>query len=82
VENNRLKNRIWEDKFKINKEIILSHKFSNCGARPPPGRVLLVVWGARVFCMKDISILNEIWGQDKMYILVGTLLDRNILLIN
>jgi hypothetical protein len=28
--------------------------------------------GARVVCMRDMFILNEIWGQDEMYILVGT----------
>jgi hypothetical protein len=29
--------------------------------------------------MRDILVLNEIWAQDKMYILVGTLLGLNIL---
>jgi hypothetical protein len=28
--------------------------------------------------MRDIFILNEIWGQDKIYILVGTLLGLNM----
>jgi hypothetical protein len=39
------------------------------------------LWGAsprgaraRVVCMRDIPSLNEIWTQDKIYILVGTLL--------
>jgi hypothetical protein len=36
--------------------------------------------GARVLCMSDIFILNKIWAQDKIYILVGTLLGCNILL--
>jgi hypothetical protein len=30
--------------------------------------------GARFGCMTDIFISNEIWGQDKVYILIGTLL--------
>jgi hypothetical protein len=38
--------------------------------------------GARVVCMRDIFILNEIWMQDKIwaYILIRTLLSLNILL--
>jgi uncharacterized metal-binding protein len=39
-----------------------------------PGGREFFVWGA--------FILNEIWAQDKMYILVGTLLGWNILFIN
>jgi hypothetical protein len=31
--------------------------------------------------MWDIFILNEIWEQGKIYILIGTLLSLNILLI-
>jgi hypothetical protein len=31
--------------------------------------------------MRDIFILNEIWVQGKIYILIGTLLGLNILLI-
>jgi hypothetical protein len=42
---------------------------------PSPG-------GAQVVCMRAIFILNEIWTQDKIYILVGTLLGCNILLIS
>jgi hypothetical protein len=30
--------------------------------------------GTRVACMSDIFILHEIWSQDKIYILLGTLL--------
>jgi len=37
--------------------------------------------GGAFICMRDIFILNEIWAQDKIYILVGTLLGWNILLI-
>jgi hypothetical protein len=39
-----------------------------------PRGALLVLWEARVVCMRYIFILNEIWTQDKIYILVGTLL--------
>jgi hypothetical protein len=34
-----------------------------------------------VDCMRDLFILNEIWAQGKIYILIGTLLGCNILLI-
>jgi hypothetical protein len=37
--------------------------------------------GARFVCMGDIFILNEIWAQDKIYILIGTLLGLTISLI-
>jgi hypothetical protein len=40
--------------------------------RPPPG-AMLVLWGVRVLCMSHIFILNEIWAQGKIYILVSTL---------
>jgi hypothetical protein len=30
--------------------------------------------------MIDICLLNKIWGQDKIYILVGTLLGSNMML--
>jgi hypothetical protein len=43
--------------------------------RPPlGGGALLVFGGGRVVCMRDIFILNEIWTQEKVCILVGTLL--------
>jgi hypothetical protein len=42
----------------------IDQMFSNCGA-------LMVFCGARVVCMRDIFILNEIRTQDKLYILVG-----------
>jgi hypothetical protein len=32
---------------------------------PPGGR------GARIACMRDIFVLNKIWAQDKIYILVA-----------
>jgi hypothetical protein len=57
----------------------LVKRFSNCGACPLGG-VVGPVGGARVFCMRDIFILDEIWTQDKIYILAGTLLGLNILL--
>jgi hypothetical protein len=37
--------------------------------------------GLGLACMRDIFILNEIRTQDKIYILVGTSLNLNILLI-
>jgi hypothetical protein len=38
-------------------------------------------WGAQVVCVRDIFILNKLWAQDKIYILIGTLLGWNILLL-
>jgi hypothetical protein len=55
-------------------------RYSNCAAPPLPGG--FAVGRARVDCMKDIFILNEIWEPGKIYILIGTLLDWNILLIS
>jgi hypothetical protein len=41
--------------------------------RHPAGGLSVLWWGAS--CLhQDVLILNEIWGQDKIYILVGTLL--------
>jgi hypothetical protein len=39
-----------------------------------PWWVLLVVRGDARFCVRDIFILNEIWEQDEIHVLVGTLL--------
>jgi hypothetical protein len=36
---------------------------------------LLVLWGARVVCIRDIFILNEIRAQGKIHILTGTLVE-------
>jgi hypothetical protein len=41
---------------------------------PPLGGRRWFSGGDRVVCMRYIFILNEIWAQDKMYILVGTFL--------
>jgi hypothetical protein len=49
-------------------------RFSNCGASPPGGDLGPRGRGARDVCMKEIFILNEICAQDKICILVGTLL--------
>jgi hypothetical protein len=46
------------------------------GGTPP--EALLVLRGGKLFY--DTFILNEIW-MDKIYILVGTLLDRKMLRI-
>jgi hypothetical protein len=35
---------------------------------------LFVLRGAQVDCMRNIFIVNEIWLQGKIYILIGTLL--------
>jgi hypothetical protein len=41
--------------------------FSNCGAHPlGGGRCRTSSRGARVDCMRDIFILNEIWVQGKI----------------
>jgi hypothetical protein len=48
---------------------------SQTAAPPLPGAVgPLGGGGGRVVCMRDVFILNEIWTQDKIRILVGTLL--------
>jgi hypothetical protein len=40
-----------------------------------PTGAVLALWGeTRVACMMIIFVLNEIWMQDKIYSLVGTLL--------
>jgi hypothetical protein len=58
---------------------LLGQRFPICGEHPPGG-----CWspggGAKVVCMRDIFIVNEILAQVKIctYILVGTLLGRNI----
>jgi hypothetical protein len=49
-----------------------------CGA--PRGAAAGILRGAPVNCMREILILNEIWVQGKIYILVSTLLGWNILL--
>jgi hypothetical protein len=50
--------------------------------RLPGGAIgRLVVGGGRVDCIRDIFILNKIMAQHKIYILIGTLLGWNILLI-
>jgi hypothetical protein len=49
------------------------------GARSP-GVPLLVVWGRGVAYIADIFILNDIWAQGRVHILIGTLLGLNILL--
>jgi hypothetical protein len=50
----------------------LEHMFPNCVAHPQGA--LFALWRARVVCMRDIFILDEIWTQYKIYVLVGTLL--------
>jgi hypothetical protein len=40
--------------------------------RAAPRGALLVLWGTRVVCMRDIFILKEILTRDKIFILAGT----------
>jgi hypothetical protein len=46
----------------------VGQRFPSCA----PTGALSVLWGARVFYMRNIFILKEMWAQDKIYILVGT----------
>jgi hypothetical protein len=50
---------------------------------PREGGALLVLWwrATQIVYMKDTFILNEIWAQDKIYILVSTLLGLNKILL-
>jgi hypothetical protein len=48
----------------------IDQRFPNCGA-PPRGHCSL---GAQVVCMRGIFILDKIWAQDIICILVDTLL--------
>jgi hypothetical protein len=48
--------------------------------RAPWGRCWSSGVGGGVVCVRNIFILNDIWAQDKIYILVGTLLGWNIFL--
>jgi hypothetical protein len=50
----------------------LRKRFPNCGALTSVGE-LFVFGGERVFYMMDTFIFNEICVQDKIYILVGSL---------
>jgi hypothetical protein len=50
------------------------------GAPPGVGELFVFVEGGGS-CLRDIFIFNEISAQDKIFILVGTLLGLNILLI-
>jgi hypothetical protein len=58
--------------------VLHTRRLPNCGGRPLGGAAGHL--GARVVCMRDIFILEEIWVQGKiyLYILVGTLLGWNI----
>jgi hypothetical protein len=56
--------------------VLDTRRLPNCGARLLGGAAGPL--GARVVCMRDIFILEEIWVQGKIYILVGTLLGWNI----
>jgi hypothetical protein len=53
----------------------LGPRFQNCVGHAPLGGAVGPLGGkARVVCMRDIFILNKIWIQNKIYILVGTFL--------
>jgi hypothetical protein len=57
------------------KEMLYCRGSKTVGA-PPGGAVGSLGYDARVFCMRDIFILNKIWAQDKIcrLLLVGILL--------
>jgi hypothetical protein len=42
--------------------------------RPSAGGTVRPLRGGGVDCKRDMFILNEIWAQDKIHILTGTLL--------
>jgi hypothetical protein len=44
-----------------------------------PGGTVGPLGGGEFACMRDIFILNEVWVQDKIYILVGTFLGKLVL---
>jgi hypothetical protein len=48
---------------------LITQMFPDCG----PQGALLVLWGAQVVCLRDI-LLNKIRAENKVYILIGTLL--------
>jgi hypothetical protein len=50
------------------------------GAPSPTGAVDPL--SARVVCVRNIFVLIEMWEQDVIYILIGTLLGLNILHTN
>jgi hypothetical protein len=52
----------------------LHQRFLKCGACPAGGAAGPLGLGGASFCVTDIFILNEIRTQDKLYILVVTLL--------
>jgi hypothetical protein len=51
-----------------------STEFPKLWDAPHGGAVGSLGGGAQGFCTRIIFILKEIWTQDKIYILVGTLL--------
>jgi hypothetical protein len=59
----------------------LEHRFQHCEAHPPGGRFWSSGVERRELFVWRTFILNEIWAQGKIYILLGTLLGWNILLI-
>jgi hypothetical protein len=63
--------RIW---FNSNRH---TRGSQNVGHAPSPRRALLVLWGAS-FLYEGIFIFSEIWAQNKVYLLVGTLLGLNV----
>jgi hypothetical protein len=47
---------------------LLGQTLSNCVPPPPGGVARPLGEGARVVCVRDIFILNEVWAQHKTYI--------------
>jgi hypothetical protein len=50
------------------------HKGSQSVGHLPRRGVFGLLGGAQVVCLRDILILNKIWAEDKIYILVCTLI--------
>lgn len=71
--NEPIQNLLWSpDAKQTDAGIPLNKRSPKCGAPPGGGRCWS--WGLRVHCMKDILILNEIWEEDKIYIVIGIFL--------
>jgi hypothetical protein len=59
-------------RFSVSLHKCIHQRFSTCGTRPPGGGHCSL--GGGVDCIRGIPIFNEIYVQDKIYILVHTLL--------
>jgi hypothetical protein len=66
-----IRNACFRNIHVCNFHIHIAQRFSHC--RASQGGAIAPMGGASFSFMRDI-ILNEIWAQDKIYILVGTCL--------